>query len=806
MNLFVVLNDKDSLFGIGHAGRDKNRDSMDRGNAYSSFGSWVRTRRRQLDLTQAELGKRASCSEATIRKIEADERKPSRQLAELLARALSIPANDTERFMQFARGAWLEDQKFENTYTGGIPNNLPGLLTSTIDRVRDHTAVTGLLRDPSVRLVTLIGPPGIGKTRLSIRCGNELLSDFPGGVWFVDLSEIDNPDFFAPALARVLTGIELPSSPGIAQLVRGLRGRRLLLILDNFEQVVEAALYVAQLLKDCPGIKVLVTSRLPLHIYGENEYPLPPLTVPPPDASETPGVLMQYESVQLLVARLRLHQPGFMLTEENVSNVKQMCAILEGIPLALELAAASLRHLSLGEMIRLLNGRNWVARIGSPARDLPVRQRTLENVIEWSYELLDDAERSFYARLGVLSGWFDTGAAAALNEISDNKALELLSGLSDHSLLLRENTNEGIHWRMFETIRAHAYGKLAQPDEVEQLRAEYYLEQMQAIQHNASRPDREKYFIRHLANLHGALAWLIGAGKAEMAFTLASQLGGFWEPLGFHKEGLVFYRSLMLLGDGLQPRQLAALAQAASDLAWQQHDFETALFFSRQSVELGKMHGLASEYPWYLNRLGRIFIEQGKLAEARTILQEALTRSADPESKLNPGIPLVQLGEIALMQGQLDEARSVLQQALLHLDQESEIFIAMATTDLAEVALGSGDFSEAHRWLTRSLEYSKRHNRRFLIFLCSLAGYLALTPQDRPETVAQFYGVIEALSDRLGLPLGTFYQTVNQNRMRIARQTLTENTWKNAFEDGKGWGKEDVVRRVAYILSNKIIS
>lgn len=775
---------------------------MERDTAFDTFGSWVRDRRRKLDLTQAELGRRASCSEATIRKIEADERRPSLQLAGLLARALSIPPNETQRFLQFARGAWTEDQGFGSASGSATANNLPGLLTSTIDRVRDHAAVTALLRDANVRLVTLIGPPGIGKTRLSIHCGNELLRDFADGVWFIDLSEISNPSFFIPTFARVLTNVDLPPSPELAQMVRALRSRRMLLIFDNFEQIADAALDVAQLLKACPGIKVLVTSRQPLHIYGEHEYPLPPLTIPPPDAPITPDALMQYESVELLVARIRLHQPGFMIDDHNAGMIKQICATLEGIPLAVELAAASLRLLSLDEMAGLLRERGWVARIGTPARDLPLRQRTLENVIEWSYGLLRKEEQDFYASIGVLSGWFEASAAAAITATGKNQASALLGVLCDHSLLLRENTVGGIQWRMLEIIRAHASSRLAHPDAAEMLRAQYFAQQLQDVRQNAAQTEQEEYFHRHRSNLHGALDWLIHAGETQLAYSLALQLVDYWETLGYFHEGLNFCRQLLMM-NGLQPRQQAILAQAASDLAWQQHDFDTALAFSRQTVELGLGYGLAKEYPLYLNRLGRIYIEQGNLAQAKTALRDAYARSQDAGSMLNPGIPLAQLGEIALFEGDLEQARSLLEQALPRVERDENIFLAMTTTDLAEVALESGNFEEAQRWLAQSLDPSKIHIRRFIVLLSSLAGYLALTQQSSPEMAAGFYGAIEAVTDRSGLSLGAFYKTANERRMQLVRQVLPPSAWQAAFEDGKRWSMEDMVRNAAFILNPK---
>nr|HMN62645.1 helix-turn-helix domain-containing protein [Anaerolinea sp.] len=234
----------------------------------ASFGAWVRSLRRRLDLTQAGLGARAGCSAAAVRKIEADERKPSRELAVLLVRALAVPEADQARFLQAARGEPLDlSAPLPNPHRTA-PTNLPALLTSTVDRTRDHAAVSALLKTEGVRLVTLIGPPGIGKTRLSLLCGAEALPDFPDGVWFVDLAEISQAGFFVAAVARSIPDLDLPPSPGLPQLSSALKERRLLLILDNFEHIVEqAALEAAGLLKACPRLKILATSRAPLRLY-----------------------------------------------------------------------------------------------------------------------------------------------------------------------------------------------------------------------------------------------------------------------------------------------------------------------------------------------------------------------------------------------------------------------------------------------------------------------------------------------------------------------------------------------------------
>ncbi|GAB4505749.1 MAG: hypothetical protein Fur0043_27470 [Anaerolineales bacterium] len=454
-----------------------------------SFGAWVRARRRQLDLTQAGLGKRAGCSEAAIRKIEADERKPSRQLAELLAAALQIPAEQRDAFLQSARGVQVEELHLE---ASPYPQNLPTLLTATINRTRDLANVTTLLKEPDVHLVTLLGPPGIGKTRLGVECGYALLGDFPDGIWFVDLAEVTRPEFFLPALARGLPALGLAPSPDRNQLSSALRPRRALLVFDNFEQIVEgAAPDVAGLLQACPQLKLLVTSRVPLHLYGEYEYPLLPLSVPPPEAA--PSSLMDFEAAQLFAARVRQHQPAFTVTAENAQAVITVCTLLDGIPLAIELAAASLRQMSLEELAHLLRRGGWLTQMVSPARDLPARQRTLERVIDWSYTLLAPPQQQFFCDLGVFSGWFDAESAAALGPTDLALARQHIQALKHHSLLEQQAIEGQTVWRMFELIREYARARLSaeRRASLEQRRADHFAQKLpelhQAQTSNAAR-------------------------------------------------------------------------------------------------------------------------------------------------------------------------------------------------------------------------------------------------------------------------------------------------------------------------------
>ena len=641
---------------------------------FESFGEWVKSRRRRLDLTQAELGERAGCSAAAIRKIEADERKPSRDLAMSLSRALEIPDADRETFLQMARGIFTDKVlAMPSGSRSVISNNLPVPLTSTIDRTHDLTAVASLIRDKTVRLVTLIGPPGIGKTRLSIQCGTDLLPDFPDGVWFVDLAEMENAAFFPATVTRSLEFLEQSPSPGLSQLIAGIKGRKLLLILDNFEHIVDqAAADVAQILKNSHDLKILVTSRVPLHITGEHEYPLSPLSIPPRVSVMDPGSLMGFESVQLVVARTRQHQPKFSITADNARAVTEVCTILEGIPLALELTAASLRRMTLDEMVSLLKGFqgvNWVRQIGTPARDLPERQRTLENVVAWSYTLLTGAQQELFCKLGLFSGWFDTEAAASIcfedPKPSLTETQDMLGELSDRSLLVRDFVDGIPCWRMLELI--HEYASLKLDADVRaglRLRfTRHFLEKLEAVNQLPDHKQQDTFYHLNVSNLHAALKWAIAENDTELGFKLALDLEDLWMSHGYSKEGLELFKLLFALPHSSPPEIRIDLLQRAADLAWHKYDFETSLAFSRESGELAKIHGLSGPYLWFLNRQGRIYIEQGNYDQARQALEECFNLALSDPEFMNPGSPMAQLGELALFEGRLEDAKAAFDKA-----------------------------------------------------------------------------------------------------------------------------------------------
>lgn len=766
-----------------------------------SFGEWVRAQRRQLDLTQAELGRQAACSAAAIRKIEANERKPSRELAQTLAVALGIPAHQRQAFLQLARGVYTQELSH---MPGSGPNNLPVQLTSTIDRARDLAAVSALITEANAHLVTLIGPPGIGKTRLSILCGQKLLGDFPDGVWFVDLAEISSPDFFISTLARTLPTPGLQPHPDLSQLISSLKNRHLLLLLDNFEHIVEgASLDVAKLLRGCPNLKILATSRIPLHIYGEHEYPVPTLSIPPPAAVEQPKALLTYESVQLLVDRVRLHQPEFALTAHNAGAIVNICSTLDGIPLALELAAASLHQMTLDELDLMLHGfegGSWIQSIGTPARDLPDRQRTLENVVAWSYQLLSESQQELFCRLAIFNRWFDAQAAAEIcfadHPLPATEVRSRLESLKQHSLLTRGELAGQPCWRMLAIIREFAGFKLGPGvrEAIEALRAGHFLRRIQDFHQDDSLQAMGDFFELNAANLHACLTWAIAHHREQVAIQLALPLERFWSRFGYLREGLHMLQGLLQMPVSLPPIQHAEILQLASDLAWQQHDFETGLAYAQQAAGVGRENELHEQYPLYLHRLGRIYIEKGELRAARQVLEETLALARAQPGKMPPALPLTQLGEVALFEGRIEEAQALLQQALESMPPGEDIFIAMAHTDLAEISLAREDGAQARAWLERAIEPASRHIRRTLVFLCALAGYL-LWKGDEGSLVqaAQIYGAIDALAERSGVIFSLFYRDQIEGRTRAAHRVLTAQAWEAAYADGRQWSQERAV-------------
>ena len=422
------------------------------------------------------------------------------------------------------------------------PNNLPLQPTPLVGREREVAEITDRVRSEEVRLLTLTGPGGTGKTRLALQAAADLLEEFEDGVFFVALATITDPELVPSTIAGPLGVKESAEQPLIESLKSYLQEKHLLLVLDNFEQVVQEAPVVGELVAACPKLKALATSRTPLRLYSEQEYPIPPLALPDPKLLPPVKVLTQYEAVRLFVERARAVKADFSVTNENAPAVAEICARLDGLPLAIELAGARIRMLSPQAMLTRLGNRLKLLKGG--ARDLPTRQQTLRGAIDWSYDLLEEEEKTLFGRLSVFSGG---RTLEAIEEICDPEgdldALEGVESLLQKSLLRRE---EGVggesRFVMLETVHEYARERLEASDEAEETRrlhAEYFLALAEEAEPELSGADQlaclERLEAEH-DNLRAALSWSLEK-EPETALRLAGALARFWEMRARFLEG-----------------------------------------------------------------------------------------------------------------------------------------------------------------------------------------------------------------------------------------------------------------------------
>jgi len=512
------------------------------------------------------------------------------------------------------------------------PNNLPLQSTPLIGREREVEEVCGRLRSPETRLLTLVGPGGTGKTRVGLQVAAALVGDFEDGVFFVPLATITDPALVAPTIARVL-GLSEGSAQPPEELLEGyLRDRQTLLLLDNLEQVLESTPVLNELLSSAADLKILATSRIPLGLYGEQEVPVPPLSLPDPRSLPPLEALIDYEAVRLFVERARAVKPEFSLTEENVSAVVGICERLDGLPLAIELAAARIKLLSprvllgkLGNRLKLLTG---------GARNLQERQRTLRNAIAWSYEMLDEGEKTLLGRLGVFSGGATLEAMEAVCDVRGDLPTDVFNGASsllDKSLLRQEEGMGGEpRFVMLETIREFANEKLEESGEEAELKrahAEYFLALSEEAESELKGPEQEMCLERlepEHNNMRAALSWTVGRGESELALQLAGALWRFWWVGGYFDEGRRWLEEILAEDDGTP----AARGKALEGLSWLlvlQGELDRAEAIAEKGLRLSDEAGLENSLVASLRgTLGAVVRSRGEHERAKELFEDSV--------------------------------------------------------------------------------------------------------------------------------------------------------------------------------------
>lgn len=561
------------------------------------------------------------------------------------------------------------------------PNNLPIQPTRFIGREKEVSAVAQLLRRPDVRLVTLSGPGGVGKTRLALQIAAELCDDFTDGVFVVALAPVNAPDQVVSAIAQTLGINESSDLPLSSLLEAALKGKQLLLVLDNFEQVIDAALMLAELLTACPRLKIVVTSRMGLHVRAEHEFVVPPLSVPtlkhPPDLRS----LSHYEAVALFIERAQAMKPDFSVTNANASAVAAVCAYLDGLPLAIELAAARIKHFSPQTLLARLE--QGLSVLSGGARDLPVRQQTLHGTIAWSYDLLSPEEQKLFRHLAVFVDGWSLEAAEALCMARGGLTADMLEGLAslvDKSLLRQEEQAAGeTRFWMLQTLREFGLEQLAKSGELEatrQAHAEYYLQLAEEAQPSLQSTEQGRWMARleqEYENLRAALGWLLaqarGGGEqstqqAERALRFCTALSWFWSIRGYLREGQHFLEQALALRERVSVPMRARALYTAADLAWILDDLERTERWCRESLELFRELGDKVGMADALLLLGTSAWAKGQYMLARTRLEEAAALYQEMGEYWKRGRCLTQLARIGTLQGVYDEARGLLEDSL----------------------------------------------------------------------------------------------------------------------------------------------
>jgi predicted ATPase len=598
-------------------------------------------------------------------------------------------------------------------------HNLPVQPTPLIGRERTSATACALLRRAEVRLLTLSGPGGTGKTRLGLQVAADLLEDFESGVFFVPLAAIRDPALVASGIARTLGIQEKASQVLLDSLKESLQGKQMLLVLDNFEHVVAAAPLVAALLAACPPLKCLVTSRVVLRLSGEHEFPVPPLELPDPRHLPTIGTLSQYAAVELFIQRAVAVKPDFRVDNANAQAVAEICVRLDGLPLAIELAAARIKLLPPQAILARLGRRLELLRGG--ARDMPDRHQTLRHAIAWSYDLLEVAEQALFRRLAVFARGCTLEAAEAVCQAVHNPAagpgpsLEVLDGVAsllDKSLLRpAEQANGEARFRMLETIREYGLECLtASGDEptVRRAHADYYLALAEEAEPALAGPEQATWLERLEAehdNLRAALRWAAEGGATEIGLRLAGALYEFWLVRGYLREGREWLRQLLML-PAASPHMTARgkVLTGAGHMAHNLGDYAAAWALFEESLALWRERGDKRGIATSLNNLGWVAVHRSDYTVARTLSEESLTLWREFGNKEGIATSLNNLGFVAYFQGEYAAADALHQESLNQWhDLRDKRGIAMVSCLIGRIAHRHGDYRRATALLEESL-------------------------------------------------------------------------------------------------------
>jgi predicted ATPase/transcriptional regulator with XRE-family HTH domain len=778
------------------------------GSSHPRFGDLLRRFRVARGLTQERLAERTGLSVRGISDLERGARTiPHRETILRLIEGLELPEDEQALLLSFARrGPRRSDMPVYPGWSFGSAGRTTGL-DEFVGRANELTAVMRALHDPGSRLLTLTGPPGVGKTRLAIEATQRLVALVSPEVVFVDLAPIRNPTLVLPAIAASVGLREAATSTLRDRLEAHLRARPAVLLLDNFEHLLAASPVVDALLQVNAEVRILVTSREPLRLCSE--YVLPVLPLATPHLSVEMGVrdVIAHEAVALFVARARESDRGFHLTDDNARAIAELCVRLDGLPLALELAAARVKHLSPAAIAERLAQRRPVLTAGW--RELPERQRTLADAIDWSYDLLREDEQYLFRRLSVFLGGFTPQAAETVaNSQGDLDLSHALTFLADKSLIARQSARAGsVRFTMLETIREFGLERLAASGEetaVREAHATYFMVLAEDALRDMEAATAHRAAIERLGddydNLRQALTWALEQADPSPLLRLTQSLWRFWWGRGHLSEGGRWLEHALERGRNAPPVSRARTLIAAGRLAWLRGEFAVATRRLEQALALGPEPFDRCEA---LNALGDVAREEGDYERAEAALVEAAVIGRAHEDWFHLGASLHNLGIVELERGCYDRARAALEEGLVWARRvESKYLIYSVLHYLSRLAFEQGDYGRAaalrREDLTLQRELAPLNTHGAARFFEGVA--LLAIVQHESAPAARMFGVAARLREEVENSEGAERQKIAL-WVVAAREKLGDKGFTREWKTGRALSLQTALDEAAALLA-----